>query len=40
MKIHVEQGINCDDIEITIKCSALDNNIEKIISLLSTPFLI
>lgn len=39
MKIHVEQGINCDDIEITIKCSALDNNIEKIISLLSTPLL-
>ncbi|VIG16255.1 LytR family transcriptional regulator [Clostridioides difficile] len=37
MKIHVEQGINCDDIEITIKCSTLDNNIEKIISLLSTP---
>ncbi len=39
MKIHVEQGINCDDIEITIKCSALDNNIEKIISLLSIPLL-
>ncbi|MCC0640924.1 MULTISPECIES: LytTR family DNA-binding domain-containing protein [unclassified Clostridioides] len=39
MKIHVEQSTNFDDIEIIIKCSTIDNNIEKIISLLNTPLL-
>ncbi|MDB0438913.1 LytTR family DNA-binding domain-containing protein [Clostridioides difficile] len=39
MKIHVEQSTNFDDIEIIIKCSAIDNNIKKIISLLNTPLL-